>query len=625
MKRKLTVPILYAVLLLTGAVAGYSCDSEEQYPAGDVPGVLYRTSPMEVDLNLGGHPPLIAVVQSETGLKSVRMYLLKTGDAEIPWESEVTSFFNINSYSICLNLVYAEDMTGFKIVAVDLAGQTAVSILPFSITPLRNPPLVAFNGGMEELDYREGAAMPEIVVRMSSEERLQYLVLSEVVNRVEAKIQIYGSDTLHFTGGEQAFSFSLSDDAFQLKPGTTALKATVAAGAAGNPKVRVGTLYINYTVIPPPVVAFDSDAETMAVDEFQPLALTGRITAESGLSSVAYYSQTASGLTPIGSGQIFDPAVDAFDFSVVLERVTAGVTAIVVEATDVTGKQTRTAKGVSVNELFAPPVVSLDVPDSFFNGLVKNSQVAVTGNVSSDAGLTALAFTTVLKDGTETTVQETIADASRTNFPLSRTLTAAVDLAAIRITATDANGKEISRFIDVHVGYRYYRILASMDGSPSHADSEPGCFLSAAGRVYGYCEAMENVDKIDVNFSSYTTNTAVCISTLVSDTKFRHPTCGLDKWTGIRKLKIRTANTIKRSTFDRCTIDDILAQAAPTSDANRIELTTGNFETPTENVALYVTPIGGADKRVIVCYDRFELRTPNAAASQFWVKVKVEI
>ncbi|MDR2628101.1 MAG: hypothetical protein LBC40_08735 [Dysgonamonadaceae bacterium] len=624
MIRKIFVNAFYSILLLGGIIAGFACNDDERYPAKGIPEVLYTTTPMKIDLNIVNNPPLIAVVQSETGLKSVRMYLLKTGDSETPWENEITYFFNKNSYSINLNVVYTEDMTGFKIVAVDLAGQTTVSILPFDITPLRNPPAVTFNEGIDELEYREGSAMPEITIKVLSEENLQYLVLSEVVNRVETKINIYGNDTLRFTGGEQSFTINMADDAYRFKPGTTALKATAAAGPAGNPKIKVGTLYVNYVVIPPPVVTFDNTAETVTVDEFQALTLTGHITAESKLSSVKYYRQTASGLTPIGSELSFDPAVDSYDFTAVLDRATVDVTAIVVEATDATGKQTRTAKTVSVNELFQPPVIHLDREDNFFNGLSKNDNIAVTGTITSSAGLASVAFVTILKDGTETSVQETVTEADKMNFPLNQSLTAVGNLAGIRIEVKDVNGKEIVKSIDVHVGYYYYHILASMDGSPNHADSQPGCFLSAAdGRVYDYCEAMNNVDKIDMNFSSYTSNTVVCISGLVSDTKFKHATCGLDKWTGIRKLKIRTANSIKRSTFDRCTIDDILAQTAPSGD-NRINFTEGNFETPTEDVAIYITQIDGTDKRVVVCYDKFELRTPNIAASQFWVKMKVE-
>ena len=69
----------------------------------------------------------------------------------------------------------------------------------------------------------------------------------------------------------------------------------------------------------------------------------------------------------------------------------------------------------------------------------------------------------------------------------------------------------------------------------------------------------------------------------------------------------------------------MLAETLPTNFEQIASFTSGNFETPTEDVGIYATPINGVTKRVIIAYDHFVKRTENnLAASQFMIKVKIE-
>ena len=107
--------------------------------------------------------------------------------------------------------------------------------------------------------------------------------------------------------------------------------------------------------------------------------------------------------------------------------------------------------------------------------------------------------------------------------------------------------------------------------------------------------------------------------------KFKHATCGLDKWDNVKGVYFRTASNIKRSGFDKATINDMKAERLATGFAEVASLTEGNFETATEAVGVYETPINGVAKRVIVTYDHFvERTTQNLAASKFMIKVKIE-
>ena len=622
MKKFRIISILSSLIFVCGALF-FSCNDDD-VEAKAKPEILFASEPLEIDLNKSNNPPLISVINSETGLKSIELYLLKDGDVEMQFEEPITSFFNKNSYSVSLNLVYTEDMTGFKIIATDLANQVTTSTLAFDITPLRNPPLVEFNDGITELDYTEGSAMPQLIITISSEEELRYVVLSEVVNKLETKIPINGNDTLKFTGGEKTFSINMADDAYQFREGTTALKATVAAGPANNAKIKVGTLYVDYILIPAPVITYDNKDEYASVNEFASLTLTGKVEAISKISSIKYYKSTTGGLEEIGTPVSFDPAVASYDFSITLDYATVDVDGIVVEATDALGKVTATKKKVQVIELAPPPAIALDQADATFNGVTKDSNLSLTGSITTEAELTEVTIVTIKRDGTEAPSSGTITPANNKNYPLNETIPAPADLGGIRIEAKDINGKITIKSIDVHVGYYYYHVLASGDGSATY-NSDEICFFSAAkGTALGYCDAKDNIEFVDVNFSTYSTNTAMCVSSLVNETKFRHPTCGLQTWPSVRKLKIKKSSSITRSIFDKTTIDNMLSEAAPTGTDTRINLTVGNFETPTEDVAMYITQIDGVDKRVILSYDKFEKRTTNAAASRFWIKVKVE-
>lgn len=177
-------------------------------------------------------------------------------------------------------------MIGFKVIATDENGKTATATLPFAVIPLRDAPVVTFNSGINEIDYREGDVMPDISIKIESEENLQYLVLSEVVNRVEKKIKINGNDTLKFTNNEQNHVLNLQDDGFQFKVGTTALKVKAGAGPSDRIKVKVGTLKVNFTEIPAPQVAFEGGDAPIEANEFSDIMVKGSITTESKLVSV---------------------------------------------------------------------------------------------------------------------------------------------------------------------------------------------------------------------------------------------------------------------------------------------------------------------------------------------------
>ena len=617
MKSKVYIIISF----ICASLCWLSCNDDEKH-TGSAPEILFMTESMSIDLNKTNNPSIVCVINSEVGLNSVQSWIVKEGDIEVEIDNPVTSFFNKNSYSLAQTPVYTEDMIGFKVSATDANGQTSTLTLPFEVIPLRDAPIVSFNEGINEINYREGDPMPSISIKISSSENLRYVAFSEVVNRLEKVVPINGQDTLKFTNNEKEYVLNLQDDDFQFKVGTTAIKIAAGAGSSDMVKIKIGTLKVNFEEIPAPEILFDSEGD-LQVNEFADLTVTGKINSQSKVTSVSYYKETTEGKEQIG--ETIYPDESSYNFSVTLERVTFDIQGVVIEATDQLGKTTTIEKPLKVKELAPAPSIIIDQTAEQFNGVSIDVPIALTGKITSEAGITSVVITKTTRKGEESTEEINITNDKE--VIVAQSYTADIELAGLKLTATDINGKESSISYDIHVGYYYHTVLMSLDGAPKHEDSTPGCFFSAStARAFDYCDGKDNWQEVDIAFSSYSSNTVIRVASLKqSITKFKHATCGLDKWDNVKGVYFRTASNIKRSTFDKATINDMKAERLATGFTEVASLTEGNFETATEAVGVYETPINGVAKRVIVTYDHFvERTTQNLAASKFMIKVKIE-
>lgn len=617
MKSKVYIIISF----ICASLCWLSCNDDEKH-TGSAPEILFMTESMSIDLNKTNNPSIVCVINSEVGLNSVQSWIVKEGDIEVEIDNPVTSFFNKNSYSLAQTPVYTEDMIGFKVSATDANGQTSTLTLPFEVIPLRDAPIVSFNEGINEINYREGDPTPSISIKISSEENLRYVAFSEVVNRLEKVVPINGQDTLKFTNNEKEYVLNLQDDDFQFKVGTTAIKIAAGAGSSDMVKIKIGTLKVNFEEIPAPEILFDSEGD-LQVNEFADLTVTGKINSQSKVTSVSYYKETTEGKEQIG--ETIYPDESSYNFSVTLERVTFDIQGVVIEATDQLGKTTTIEKPLKVKELAPAPSIIIDQTAEQFNGVSIDVPIALTGKITSEAGITSVVITKTTRKGEESTEEINITNDKE--VIVAQSYTADIELAGLKLTATDINGKESSISYDIHVGYYYHTVLMSLDGAPKHEDSTPGCFFSAStARAFDYCDGKDNWQEVDIAFSSYSSNTVIRVASLKqSITKFKHATCGLDKWDNVKGVYFRTASNIKRSTFDKATINDMKAERLATGFTEVASLTEGNFETATEAVGVYETPINGVAKRVIVTYDHFvERTTQNLAASKFMIKVKIE-
>lgn len=79
------------ILILCICATWYSC-SDDTNQAANAPEILFMNENLVIDLNKATNSPIVCVINSETGLKSVQTFVQKTGVDRIALEKEVVSF-----------------------------------------------------------------------------------------------------------------------------------------------------------------------------------------------------------------------------------------------------------------------------------------------------------------------------------------------------------------------------------------------------------------------------------------------------------------------------------------------------------------------------------------------------
>jgi len=624
--------ILLFVLLL-------GCKSEEiDFSKTATPRIMFMVDSLKVDLNSSTIPEIVSVVQAEAGLLSVTQHLIKSGDAESVYEDPITSFPNPNSYSISQLLPFTEDIVGFRVEVKDKGGRTQSVILPINVIPLRDAPKVIFTIDGKDttlINYREGERMPVIKIKTSSQEKLLKFAVSKVINRVETSIPITGLDTVKFTNQETQYQIDLSVDSYQFVPNTTALKVYVSAGDTKKPKIKVGTLKVNFIEIPGPVVVF-TDGTSKQVNEFSDLTISGSITAGSKIKHIKFIRKINTGNSALSEVSL-SPSQSSYSFSIPLTRLTMNDSGLIVEATDDNNKTTSSTFGFIMNELAPAPVISIDQTTDAFNGVDAGQNLQLTGSITTNSTFQSVNFVSYNNAGDKIsstpvvfTGKKVTLDATNANYAATKATR------RIGIEAIDVNGKTTNAYRDVHVGYYFAKVFMSLAGEDSKATSLtgplPGPFFSAKyRRAVGYTEGKTIPMDCDIAFHAQATYGAIRCGNITyakSSAKFTLHTminAGLETWGASTNYNVNTASGISLSTFDATTIDD-LSKQTNTGTAQSPVIANGVFPAaiPADIVVTYQAQIDGLPKTVILAYDSFGTVTADKSSSTFYIKVKIQ-
>jgi hypothetical protein len=297
-----------------------SCEDKTEAKA--VPEIAFPSDALDIDMNDMLMPPVICVVNSETGLKSVQLFVVKSGtdgeQLEEPYGNPITIFYNIHSCSVNETPVYTEDMTHIKVIATDLAGQQTVSSLSLNIHPPYPLPEIYFSTDREGLNpvsidealiYMEDSEMAELYAQVSSEEDLNYVIFRQVAGAQRTLI----NDTVDFLSGVKRAAVSAKEwpngETYVFQKGTTGLNVCVSAGHRN--KMRESTLPVQYTYwLALAGNQTDEDFNGLPLDEDVPVS--GRVVSANDLQSLTYtlYKRDGSVLQPARpvaySGKAFD-------------------------------------------------------------------------------------------------------------------------------------------------------------------------------------------------------------------------------------------------------------------------------------------------------------------------------
>ena len=98
---------LFTILAGIFAVMSFAACNDDKGidPSAAEPTITYAYDTLEADLNVVDNLPVVAIVKSEAGLKSVSLSI-NTSDGETVPVTTVTEFFNARSYSLAEEINY---------------------------------------------------------------------------------------------------------------------------------------------------------------------------------------------------------------------------------------------------------------------------------------------------------------------------------------------------------------------------------------------------------------------------------------------------------------------------------------------------------------------------------------
>jgi hypothetical protein len=237
--------ILIFLTALTGSIV--SCKDTGVIPVGDVPEISFVFDTLVADMNQATNVPVVAIINSEVGLHSVKMFVDKTNGESVLLK-EVISFFNENQYSLTERPNYEENYKIFRVVATDLANKSTTSEVPFRIIGYKNAPIVQFELPEIVIDELRGDPTPRTKFSVTSSTNLKSLLVTRYL-KTESPKTVFSEDFIESGKAISTYNF---DDSIPYNENDVALQVT-AIDTYG--KSKIATLPIKYNATPVPTVS----------------------------------------------------------------------------------------------------------------------------------------------------------------------------------------------------------------------------------------------------------------------------------------------------------------------------------------------------------------------------------
>lgn len=547
--------------------------------------ILFPVQILDIDMNTMSNPPVVSVVNSENPLRSVDLFVLK-GDVVEKQGASTTKFFNPKSHSINEAILYTGDMTGVRVVAVDVAGTVVEKELMFNVKQMVGAPEIVFVP--TEIVMDEGSQVPPFVINVHAKSPLKSIMLYSIINNVQAEAE---DPIVDFDNQQE---YAISSDFLNLEsifvPGVTGLKVE-AEDAYG--KVRIMTLPITFNELPSPVVTFDQ--ATLQVNESEELIISGTIEASFNLASATFTLKGKDETIPdyvietvdYTMVSLADPKKATFSYTI--PSFSVDYNAIEVNVVDVLPKNTIETKDITVISLPSPVIAVPEVggkPVSL-EGIETTATISLAGYVatSPDAILESYKATTTLIDGTEADILNVSGINATKYTPTLSPFTPDQRLRKITITATNQNGKVTTLKIPVSVGcWILKNVIFNEQETAGDAKGSTQLFAFSASlrRSITLKEFFDDQASGDFTFyvaSSTSTTNAQNIrwggfNNSSLSTKYAHSTYGYPKWTikntpNTNLISDYTNVSDRNDYFDNLTAADLVALNIPVSSATQ--------------------------------------------------------
>ena len=193
-----------------------SCNDELiNYDKNAYPIISVAYDSLDIDLNLGVNLPIVTVVKSKNGLKSVKMYIEHGGAVGEVFYKEITEFFNENQLSINERPMFDGSEVAFVVYATDKADLTTKYSLKLNAIPYKDAPTVIIKYG--NLEYSKDSTI--VLDELSGE--LQKIIDVSITGITKLKqVTIYhnykdGSkitlDDKVFTNSEMSYNYQSTE------------------------------------------------------------------------------------------------------------------------------------------------------------------------------------------------------------------------------------------------------------------------------------------------------------------------------------------------------------------------------------------------------------------------------
>ncbi len=269
---------IYIVLMVL-TLSIFSCTNKQDadYSSMAEPSIELMYEAITPDMNRVDNTPIVCVVFSEAGLKSVTLYKTESGEETLV--KEITSFRDEHQYSMKESLVWNTNLSSVRILAKDKADRKVEKILPVSVTPVLPAPVITFGLDKIQIDERNE----------DSNEVLTEFEITSSNSLQSVKVSIFTSEGVTdvplspaFHAGDKTYFFSQTITYFEGYRGVQ-VSATDANG-----KMKIETLPVNY--IPAPAPNMEPTGETVVkpllVKSTDSRNFTFHVNAETGLSYI---------------------------------------------------------------------------------------------------------------------------------------------------------------------------------------------------------------------------------------------------------------------------------------------------------------------------------------------------